>query len=82
MPFQFGPFILLNLSENEYFKQTFQPAGGENPESFYTAFSWDLLEAAFKVIKKSLPNCLNSVFGYIYVCVLIFPCFPTYFLAC
>lgn len=48
-------------------EQIFQP-GGENPESFYTAFSWDLLEAAFKVI-----SCLNSVLGlYILVFLLTF----------
>lgn len=30
--------------------QAFYGAGGENPESFLRAFSWEILESAFKVI--------------------------------
>uniref|UniRef100_A0A0A0KAE2 Cupin type-1 domain-containing protein n=2 Tax=Cucumis sativus TaxID=3659 RepID=A0A0A0KAE2_CUCSA len=65
-----APFYFINKDEHRKLKivkllqstsvpghfQTFQPAGGENPESFYTAFSWDLLEAAFKIPRDKLER--------------------------
>lgn len=38
-------FVLVNS-----YLQKFHGAGGQNPESFYTAFSWEVLQAALKVI--------------------------------
>lgn len=34
--------------------QAYFGAGGENPESFYRAFSNEILEAAFNVSKRSI----------------------------
>jgi mannose-6-phosphate isomerase-like protein (cupin superfamily) len=39
--------------------EAFHGTGGENPESFYTAFSWDVLEAAFNTERQNLKR----VFG-------------------
>ncbi|XP_023547904.1 sucrose-binding protein-like [Cucurbita pepo subsp. pepo] len=64
-----APFYFINKDEHQKLKivkllqstsvpgsfEIFQP-GGENPESFYTAFSWDLLEAAFKIPKDKLKR--------------------------
>lgn len=64
-----APFYLINKDEQHKFKivnllqptfvpghfEIFQP-GGQNPESFYTAFSWDLLEAAMKTPRDKLKR--------------------------
>jgi hypothetical protein len=42
-----------------YMVQAFYGAGGEDPESFYRAFSWEVLEAALKVRREEL----EKVFG-------------------
>ncbi|KAE8009754.1 hypothetical protein FH972_006172 [Carpinus fangiana] len=67
------PVYMINRDENEklFIVKILQPvsapghfeafygAGGEDPESFYRAFSWEVLEAALKVRREQL----EKVFG-------------------
>ncbi|XP_038898840.1 vicilin Jug r 6.0101-like [Benincasa hispida] len=69
-----APFYFINKDEHQKLKivkllqptsvpghfEIFQPAGGENSESFYTAFSWDLLEAAFKIPREKLERFFDQ----------------------
>ncbi|KAF2314852.1 hypothetical protein GH714_036930 [Hevea brasiliensis] len=40
--------------------QAFRAAGGEDQESFYRAFSWELLEAALKTERKRLERIIKQ----------------------
>ncbi|KAH7517239.1 hypothetical protein FEM48_Zijuj09G0041800 [Ziziphus jujuba var. spinosa] len=68
------PFYLTSTDENEnlFIVKLFRPIflsghyeafygpGGQDPESFYTAFSWDLLEAAFKTDRNRLKRLFRQ----------------------
>lgn len=47
--------------------EAFSCAGGKNPESLYTAFSWEILEAALKTSRDKLENLFKKQDqGYIF----------------
>ncbi|XP_065861123.1 vicilin Pis v 3.0101-like [Euphorbia lathyris] len=74
------PVYLINSDEREKLRivkflspvnlpgeaEAFQSAGGEDqPESFYRAFSWELLEAALKTDRRKLEQIFNQKQGAI-----------------
>ncbi|XP_022150288.1 sucrose-binding protein-like isoform X2 [Momordica charantia] len=72
-----APFYLTNKDEREKLRifkllqatsipgqfEVFHGPGGDNPESFYTAFSWELLEAALKVPRDELERFFKQQKG-------------------
>ncbi|XP_022150287.1 sucrose-binding protein-like isoform X1 [Momordica charantia] len=72
-----APFYLINKDEREKLRifnllqatsipgqlEVFHGPGGEDPESFYTAFSWELLEAALKVPRDELERFFKQQKG-------------------
>ncbi|KAJ9171989.1 hypothetical protein P3X46_015282 [Hevea brasiliensis] len=60
------PVYFINRDENEKLfivkrlRPAFRAAGGEDQESFYRAFSWELLEAALKTERKRLERIIKQ----------------------